>query len=161
MLHSLTIRIPRRGLYVVLAVVVLAVAGVGGYFVGRDSRTGVVSHLSLLERRDAAAAVDESVHQRDTAQLLINLCREVVRLPVAFGSLDPASCNPGALVYLPTGPQTLVGHNSNLRQGIQGICNMVLHVEGARAFLDQRRAGCLEHIAPLPSEPVITLPGPK
>lgn len=155
----MTIRIPRRVLYVLLAMVVLVVAGVGGYLLGRDSRAGVVSHLSLLERRDATAAVDESVHQRDTAQLLINLCREVVRLPVAFGSLDPASCNPGALVYLPSGLQTLPGHQQDERQGIEAICNMVLHVEGARAFLAQRRTGCLEHYQPLPSQKVLVLRG--
>jgi hypothetical protein len=149
---TVTIRIPRRVLYALVVVVLLGGAGVGGYVLGRHSRSGLASQLSRLQRRDASAVADEVVHERDTAQLLINLCREVVRLPVAFGSLDPASCNPGALVYLPTGLQTLVGHNDNLRQGIEAICNMVLHAEGAKAFLDQHREGCLEQYQLLPTQ---------
>jgi hypothetical protein len=56
------------------------------------------------------------------------------------------------LVYLPSGPQTLVAHHNDLRQGIVSICNMVLRVEGGEAFLDQRRAGCLQHYRLLPSQ---------
>jgi hypothetical protein len=95
-------------------------------------------------RRDARLTADQVVQQRDAAQLLMNLCRELVRLPVSFGALDPTSCNPGALVYMPNSPMTLVGFQKSLRQGIVTICNDVVHVEGQRAFLDQRREGCLE-----------------
>ncbi len=149
-----TIRIPRRVLYALVVVVLLGGAGVGGYVLGRHSRAGVASKLSRLERRDASLAADEVVHQRDTEQLLINLCREVVRLPPAFGSFDPASCNPGALVYLPNSPLTLVGFHDNIRQGIEDICDKVLQAEGDTAFSNSSRAGCLERYQLLPSQKV-------
>src|SRR5690348_3613970 len=101
----MTIRIPKRVLYAAAAVVVLAAVGVGGYVVGRHSRANVVDQLSRLERRDAsrarrdnAMAADELVLQRNTEQLLINLCGEVVRLKPEVGYFDPASCNAGALL---------------------------------------------------------------
>lgn len=149
---AVTIRISKRVLIVLLVVMAVAGAGVGGYVVGRHSRAGLASKLSGLQRRDASVAADEFVHQRDTAQLLINLCREVGRLPPAFGSFDPASCNPGALVYLPSGPQALIDHNGNVLQGIKEICFKVLQVEGATAYFDERRAGCLQHYQLLPSQ---------
>ena len=151
----MTIRIPRRVLHGALAVIVIAGVALAGYVVGRHSRAGLVKDLSRLQsreasraRRDARLRADELVQQRDAAQLLMNLCREVVRLPVSFGALDPASCNPGALVYMPNSPMTPVGFQTNLRQGIVTICDDVLHSEGARAFL----GGCLEHYQLLPSQ---------
>jgi hypothetical protein len=80
-----TITISKRVLFVILVVIALAGVGVGGYALGRHSRAGLAKRLSRLERDDASVAADEVVHGRDTAQLLINLCREVVRLPPAFG----------------------------------------------------------------------------
>jgi hypothetical protein len=163
----MTIRIPRRVLRGALAVILIGGVALAGYVIGRHSRAGLVKELSRLQsreasrtRRDGGIRADELVQQRDAAQLLMNLCREVVRLPVSFGALDPASCNPGALVYMPNSPMTLVGFQNNLRQGIAAICDDVLHVEGGSAFLDQRREGCLEHYQLLPSQGGPIGPGP-
>lgn len=127
----MTIRIPKRVLYAAVAVIVLAVVGAGGYVVGRHSRADVADQVSRLQRRDKAMAADELVLQRKTAQLLIDLCREVVQLTPEVGYFDPTSCNAGALVYMPNGaPMTREGFERSNRQGVEAICADVARVEG-------------------------------
>lgn len=92
----------------------LAVVGAGGYSIGRQSRPDSLLPLANVKRQIAPAprvtlAVDQNI-----TQLMINLCREIVKLPGEVIGGGPSVCNPGALVYWPQTPQSIGWLNSNV-----------------------------------------------
>lgn len=77
----MTIRIPKWFLLIVLAVVVMAGVGVGGYLLGQESRSDDVHDAAVLSKQNAAFKDDVRTFGARLDGMHRRLCRQIVRLP--------------------------------------------------------------------------------
>lgn len=146
---EVTIRIPRWALVSLFALGCIGGAAVGGYVLGRDSRSGLPLRIAALSRQEARLTSSLTTHEQNTLTQLRNLCREVIRLHPAFGYFDGSSCSSSDVPDAPSREQSIQDHDYATFQAIASICNDVLQIQGSTQTFGGSRTNCAEGLRPV------------
>ena len=119
---------------VAIAIVLIAAAGAGGYAVGQSSSS-------------SGSSSDESLHERNTVQLMHNLCLEIakIRTPKSNPNANSNWCFGSASSVAPpvggAGQGGLLQHDAALRSEVGTLCGLVEEIRvGSLSGSD---GGCL------------------